>query len=80
MPVVLLIEEDKDTRKQKQIIVPIGNQYTQNVNGADVMFEDLNTSPAVIVSVKENPQYPTHVVCHRMFRRGNAFGGFRDRI
>jgi hypothetical protein len=40
IPVVRLIAEDKDTKKHKQIIVPIGNQYTQNVNGADVMFED----------------------------------------
>jgi hypothetical protein len=77
MPVVLLIEEDKDTKKQRQVIVPIGNQYTQNVNGADVMFEDLKTSPAVVVSVKENPSIPLTLFAIGCFGSGMLLVIFR---
>jgi hypothetical protein len=77
IPVVRLIAEDKDTKKHKQIIVPIGNQYTQNVNGADVMFEDLKTSPAVVVSIKENPSIPLTLFAIGCFGSGMLLVIFR---
>jgi hypothetical protein len=57
--------------------VPIGNQYTQNVNGADVMFEDLKTSPAVVVSVKENPSIPLTLFAIGCFGAGMPLVVFR---
>jgi hypothetical protein len=77
IPVVRLISEDKDTKEYNQIIVPIGNQYTQTVNGAEVTFEDLKTTPAVVVSVKENPSIPLTLIAIGCFGSGMLLVIFR---
>ena len=77
LPVVRLISEDKDTKEYNQTYIPIGNQNTQTVNGAEVTFEDLKTSTAVVVSVKENPSIPLTFVAIGCFGSGMLLVIFR---
>ncbi len=61
LPVIKLVSEDENT-KNNQIYIPIGRQNTQKINGEDITFVDIKTSPAVVVTVKENASIPLTLV------------------
>ncbi|ODS31866.1 MAG: hypothetical protein SCARUB_03011 [Candidatus Scalindua rubra] len=76
-PVIHLVSEDKDNQQYNQTYVPIGKQNSQKVNGENVTFEDISTSPAVVVTVKENPSIPLTLVAIGCFGTGMLLVIFR---
>jgi len=76
LPVIQLVSKGKDGKYNKTY-VRIGRQNAQDINGADVMFEDLKTSPAVAVSVKENPSIPLTLFAIGCFGSGMLLVIFR---
>ncbi|MFQ5964374.1 MAG: hypothetical protein ACE5KZ_08830 [Candidatus Scalinduaceae bacterium] len=73
-PVIKLVSEDKTT-KHNQTYIPIQN--TQIVNGENITFEDISTSPAVVVTIKENPSIPLTLIAIGCFSVGMLLVIFR---
>lgn len=76
MPVVQLVSEGKDG-KYNQVYVRIGRQNAQNVKGENVIFEDIKSTPAVVVTSKENPSIPLTLVAIGCFSSGMLLVIFR---
>jgi len=76
IPVIHLVSVGDDG-KYNQTYIPIGDQNTQTVNDVEVTFEDLKTSTAVVVSVKENPSIPLTIVAIGFFGSGMLLVIFR---
>ena len=76
LPVIRLVSEGGNA-KNNQIFLPIGRQNTQNVHGEDLAFTDINTSTAVVVTVKKNPSIPFTLVAIGCFGSGMLLVIFR---
>jgi hypothetical protein len=76
LPVVMLVSKG-DGDKYNQAYIPIGEENAQMVHGAKVIFEDLNTSTAVVVTVKENPSIPLTIIAIGFFGSGMLLVIFR---
>ncbi|OHC01905.1 MAG: hypothetical protein A3H23_02575 [Planctomycetes bacterium RIFCSPLOWO2_12_FULL_40_19] len=76
MPVIQLVSEGKDG-KYEQAYVRIGRQNAQNVKGVNVIFEDIKSMPAVVVTPKENPSIPLTLVAIGCFGSGMILVIFR---
>jgi len=53
MPVLQVVTEGSKGKYDKTYI-RYGRQNVQNINGVDVVFEDLKSTPAVVVTTKKN--------------------------
>jgi len=76
MPVVQLVSKGKDGEYNKSY-VRIGRQNAQNINGVDVIFEDIKSTPAVVVTPKENPSIPLTLIAIGCFGSGMLLVIFR---
>ena len=76
MPVIQLVSKGKDGKYNKTY-VRIGRQNAQNVKGVNVIFEDIKSTPAVVVSVKENPSIPLTLIAIGCFGSGMLLVIFR---
>ncbi|MFQ5686002.1 MAG: hypothetical protein ACE5GV_05015 [Candidatus Scalindua sp.] len=69
MPVVQLVSKGKDGKYNKTY-VRIGRQNAQNVEGENIIFEDIKSTPAVVVSTKKNPSIPLTLIAIGCFGSG----------
>ncbi len=76
IPVVQLVSKGKGD-EYDQTYIPIGVQNAQTINEVEVTFEDLKTSTAVVVSVKENPSIPLTIIAIGFFGSGMLLVIFR---
>ncbi len=76
MPVIQLVSEGKEGKYNKTY-VRIGSQNAQNVKGENVIFEDIKSTPAVVVTTKENPSIPLTLVAIGCFGSGMLLVIFR---
>ncbi|MFQ5788223.1 MAG: hypothetical protein ACE5H1_09615, partial [Thermodesulfobacteriota bacterium] len=76
LPVLQLVTVGKDG-KYNQTYVRIGRQNAQNINGVNVIFEDIKSTPAVAVSVKKNPSIPLTLIAIGCFGSGMLLVIFR---
>jgi hypothetical protein len=76
IPAIQLITEGKDGKYNKSY-VRIGRQNAQNVKGVNVIFEDIKSTPAVVVSVKKNPSIPLTLIAIGCFGSGMLLVIFR---
>jgi hypothetical protein len=75
-PVLLVVTEgSKD--KYNQTYKRYGRQNVQNINGVDVVFEDLKSTPAVVVTTKKNPSIPLTLIAIGCFGSGMLLVIFR---
>jgi len=63
--------------KYDQTYVRIGRQNVQNVKGVDVMFLDIKSTPAVVVTTKKNPSIPLTLIAIGCFGSGMLLVIFR---
>jgi hypothetical protein len=75
-PVILLVSKGDDN-KYNQTYVRIGRQNVQNINGIDVVFEDIKSTPAVVVTTKNNPSIPLTLIAIGCFGSGMLLVIFR---
>ncbi len=75
-PVLQLVSKGK-TGKYDQTYVRIGRQNVQNVKGVDVMFLDIKSTPAVVVTTKKNPSIPLTLIAIGCFGSGMLLVIFR---
>lgn len=59
------------------IFLPIGENNAQEIHGARIIFEDINSVPGVVVSVKNNPSIPLTFVTIFFFSAGMILVVFR---
>lgn len=76
LPVIQLVSKGKED-KYDQTFVRIGRQNAQNVRGMDVIFEDIKSTPAVVVSTKKNPSIPLTLIAIGCFGSGMFLVIFR---
>ena len=76
IPAIQLITEGKDGKYNKSY-VRIGRENAQSVKGVNVIFEDIKSTPAVVVSVKKNPSIPLTLVAIGCFGSGMLLVIFR---
>ncbi|MCP4267523.1 MAG: cytochrome c biogenesis protein ResB [Candidatus Brocadiaceae bacterium] len=76
VPVILLVSKGKGDEYDKTF-VRIGRQNAQNIKGVDVIFEDLKSTPAVVVSTKINPSIPLTLIAIGCFGSGMLLVIFR---
>lgn len=76
MPVVQLVSEGKEG-KYDHAYVPIGRQNAQSIKGEEVIFEDIKSSPAVVVTTKKNPSIPLTLIAIGCFGSGMFLVIFR---
>ncbi len=76
VPVILLVSKGEGDEYDKTF-VRIGRQNVQNVKGVDVVFEDLESTPAVVVSTKINPSIPLTIIAIGCFSSGMLLVIFR---
>ena len=76
LPVIQLVSKGNDN-KYNQTYVRIGRQNVQNINGVDVVFEDIKSTPAVVVTTKKNPSIPLTLVAIGCFGSGMLLVIFR---
>jgi hypothetical protein len=75
-PVLQLVSKGK-TGKYEQTYVRIGKQNVQNIKGVDVMFLDIKSTPAVVVTTKKNPSIPLTLIAIGCFGSGMFLVIFR---
>ena len=75
-PVLQLVSKGK-AGKYDQTYVRIGRQNVQNVKGVDVMFLDIKSTPAVVVTTKKNPSIPLTLIAIGCFGSGMLLVIFR---
>jgi len=75
-PVILLVSKGKED-KYDQIYVRFGKQNAQKVNNVNVIFEDIKSAPAVVVSTKVNPSIPLTLIAIGCFSSGMLLVIFR---
>ncbi len=76
IPAIQLVSKGKDGKYNKSY-VRIGRQNAQNVKGVNMIFEDINVTPAVAVSVKKNPSIPLTLIAIGCFGSGMLLVIFR---
>ncbi len=76
LPVIQLVSKGNDN-KYNQTYVRIGRQNVQNINGVDVVFEDIKSTPAVVVTTKKNPSIPLTLIAIGCFGSGMLLVIFR---
>ena len=76
MPVLLVVTEGSKG-KYDQTYIRYGRQNVQNINGVDVVFEDLKSTPAVVVTTKKNPSIPLTLIAIGCFGSGMLLVIFR---
>ena len=76
LPVIQLVSKGNDN-KYNQTYVRIGRQNVQNINGIDVVFEDIKSIPAVVVTTKKNPSIPLTLIAIGCFGSGMLLVIFR---
>ena len=76
LPVIQLVSEGKDGKYNKTY-VRIGRQNAQNIKGVNVIFEDIKSTPAVVVTPKENPSIPLTLIAIVCFGSGMLLVIFR---
>jgi len=76
LPVIQLVSKGNDN-KYNQTYVRIGRQNVQNINGVDVVFEDIKSTSAVVVTTKKNPSIPLTLVAIGCFGSGMLLVIFR---
>ncbi|MGR3293203.1 MAG: hypothetical protein ACUZ9M_04200 [Candidatus Scalindua sp.] len=76
LPVIQLVSKGNNN-KYNQTYVRIGGQNVQNINGVDVIFQDIKSTPAVAVSVKMNPSIPLTLIAIGCFGSGMLLVIFR---
>jgi hypothetical protein len=76
IPAVQFVSKGKDGKYNKTY-VRIGRQNAQNVMGVNVIFEDIKSTPAVVVTPKENPSIPLTLVAIGFFGSGMLLVIFR---
>ncbi len=75
-PVLQLVSKGK-AGKYDQTYVRIGRQNVQNVKGVDVMFLDIKSTSAVVVTTKKNPSIPLTLIAIGCFGSGMLLVIFR---
>lgn len=75
-PVVKLTYLTEDNKTQ-QTFLRIGESNAQEINGSKIFFEDINSVPGVLVSVKKNPSIPLTFVVILFFSIGLILVTFR---
>ena len=76
LPVIQLVSEGKDGKYNKTY-VRIGRQNAQNIKGVNVIFEDIKSTPAVVVTPKVNPSIPLTLIAIVCFGSGMLLVIFR---
>jgi len=76
LPVIQLVSKGNDN-KYNQTYVRVGRQNVQNINGVDVVFEDIKSTPAVVVTTKKNPSIPLTLIAIGCFGSGMLLVIFR---
>ena len=76
IPVIQLVSKGKDGKYDKTY-VRIGRKNAQNVKGVNVIFEDIKSTLAVVVSVKKNPSIPLTLIAIGCFGSGMLLVIFR---
>lgn len=76
LPVIQLVSRGEDGEYNKTY-VRVGSQNSQTINGANVTFEGLKATPAVVVSVKENASIPITFYAIGCFSTGMILVIFR---
>jgi hypothetical protein len=76
IPAIQFVSKGKDGKYNKTY-VRIGRQNAQNINGVDVIFEDIKVMPAVVVTPKENPSIPLTLIAIGCFGSGMLLVIFR---
>ncbi|GJQ58831.1 MAG: hypothetical protein D8M57_06215 [Candidatus Scalindua sp. AMX11] len=76
LPVIRLVSEGGD-EQNSQMYLPIGKQNRQNILGEDLAFINMNTSTAVVFTVKDNPSIPLTLVAIGCFGSGMLLVIFR---
>ncbi len=76
IPVIRLVSEG-GSKKNSQMYLPIGKHNRQNILGEDLSFVDINTSTAVVATVKKNPSIPLTLVAIGCFGSGMLLVIFR---
>ncbi|KHE93921.1 MAG: hypothetical protein K8F52_05050 [Candidatus Scalindua rubra] len=76
LPVIQLVSQGNDN-KYNQTYVRIGSQNVQNINGVDVVFEEIKSTPAVAVTTKNNPSIPLTLIAIGCFSSGMLLVIFR---
>jgi len=76
LPVIQLVSKGNDNN-YNQTYVRIGRQNVQNINGVDVVFEDIKSTPAVVVTTKKNPSIPLTLIAIGCFGSGMLLVIFR---
>ncbi|GAX62746.1 single-stranded DNA-specific exonuclease, partial [Candidatus Scalindua japonica] len=69
LPVLQLVSKGNND-KYDQTYVRIGRQNVQNVKGVDVIFQDIKSTPAVVVTTKKNPSIPLTLIAIGCFGSG----------
>jgi len=75
-PVIQLVSKGKGD-KYDQTFVRIGREYAKSVKGVDVIFEDIKSTQAVVVSTKINPSIPLTLIAIGCFGSGMLLVIFR---
>ncbi len=75
-PVLQLVSKGA-AGKYDQTYIRIGKQNVQNVKGVDVMFLDMKSTPAVVVTTKKNPSIPLTLIAIGCFGSGMLLVIFR---
>ena len=75
-PVLQLVSKG-EAGKYDQTYVRIGRQNVQNIKGVDVMFLDIKSTPAVVVTTKKNPSIPLTLIAIGCFGSGMLLVIFR---
>lgn len=76
LPVLQLITE-RGPGKYDETYVRFGRQNAQNVKGADIIFQDIKSTPAVVVTTKKNPSIPLTLIAIGCFGSGMLLVIFR---
>ncbi|MDR4504521.1 MAG: cytochrome c biogenesis protein ResB [Candidatus Scalindua sp.] len=76
LPVAMFVSQGGET-KNNQMYLPIGKQNRQNILGKELTFIDINTSTAVVFTVKNNPSIPLTLVAIGCFGSGMLLVIFR---
>ncbi|GEM_PF-775793 len=76
-PVLKLVSTTENDKITQPIFLPIGEENTKEIHGAKISFEDINSVPGALVSVKNNPSIPLTFVTIFFFSAGMILVVFR---
>ncbi len=76
LPVLQLVTE-VGKGKYEEMYIRFGRQNAQNINGVNVIFQDIKSASAVVVSQKKNPSIPLTLIAIGCFGSGMLLVIFR---